>query len=298
MIQAWSQRWSQTITRLLNQPRYQLILRLTLVIVALQGIDELHAERLPEKGLAVVMLFSAKLLQSRYAWCGLAALMVWNNVYFWWRLVNHEYLITYWVLVCAIAAFSQFSLKIFAWNARLLIGLCFLFATAWKFMGGEYLDGSFLHLTFLVDPRLAMGATWLGGVAADLLQDNYDQLLTIQAATSPESALINSSPLMSALSVALSYWTIFIEGIVAIAFLSPWPRWLFLHRDEWLLIFVVSTYSVIPVFSFAAILLLMGLAQCALTQRFKAALYLNLLLLIPLWLPLPQEIFYFLQQWS
>ncbi|NEQ33138.1 MAG: hypothetical protein F6K04_19425 [Leptolyngbya sp. SIO4C5] len=295
MINSLGRRWRQAIANLLDQPRYRLILRLTLVIVALQSIDHIYLERLPEKLLAVTMLFLPGLLVSRTAWCGLAALMVWNNVYFWSLLVNHEYLITYWVLVCAIAAFSQFTLNIFAWNARLLIGLCFLFATLWKFIGGEYLDGSFLHLTFLVDPRLAMGATWLGGVAADTLQDNYNLLLDIQATGLTEPTTLNTSPLMSAMSIVLSYWTILIEGLVAIAFLSPWPRWLFQHRDECLLFFVISTYAIIPVFSFAAILLLMGLAQCSRHQRFKPALYLNLFLLIPLWLPLPQAIFFLLR---
>ncbi|NJM85325.1 MAG: hypothetical protein HC839_03890 [Leptolyngbyaceae cyanobacterium RM2_2_21] len=59
---------------------------------------------------------------------------------------------------------------------------------------------------------------------------------------------------------------------------------------------MITTYSVIPVFSFAAILLLMGLAQCPTRETFKSALYLNLFVLMPLWLPLPQAVFYLLRQ--
>jgi len=82
-----------------------------------------------------------------------------------------------------------------------------------------------------------------------------------------------------------------IEGLVALAFLSPWPAWLWQQRDWWLILFIVTTYTVIPVFAFAAILLLMGLAQCPLHHQRRAQVYLSLLLLIPVWLPLPQGIF-------
>ncbi|NJL87672.1 MAG: hypothetical protein HC886_19510 [Leptolyngbyaceae cyanobacterium SM1_1_3] len=236
MIRALGSRWLQAVAHWLNQPRHLLILWLTAVLVTLQGLDELYLDQLPEKLLAALMLSVPQMLTSPIAWCGLAGLMVGSDIFFWWRLVNHEYLITYWVLVCAIAAFNQFSLKILAWNARLLIGLCFLFATVWKFIGGEYLDGSFLQLTFLADPRLAMGATWLGGIAETALQDNYSRLLEMQTTAALGPTPLNSSPLLSAMSVVLSYWTILIEGITAIAFLSPWPSGLFRHRDVCLLL--------------------------------------------------------------
>ncbi|MEO0457759.1 MAG: hypothetical protein AAF152_14440 [Cyanobacteria bacterium P01_A01_bin.114] len=284
--QKWLDKGNRILTRLLSQPRTQLILNLTAVWVILHGIDHFAWVTLPERLLAAAILIFPQ--GSRGLWLGTSVLLSLNNLNGWSVLVNHEYLITYWVIVCAIAVWSTTPKKVLAWNARLLIGLCFLFATLWKFISGEYLNGSFLHLTFLLDSRLEMGAVLMGGINPESLATNQRLFETLQTTTAPLA--LETTPLLSVVSVILSYWTLLIEGGVAIAFLMPGLKWLYQRRDGLLMLFIVTTYSVIPVFGFGAILMIMGLAQCKNVGRQR--LYLAMFLLMPLWMPLPQSIFY------
>ncbi|MBE9076217.1 hypothetical protein IQ241_02715 [Romeria aff. gracilis LEGE 07310] len=259
------------------------------MILLLHGIEDLRWAMLPEKALAAAMLFWPGLLTRRLTWVSLSILAVWNNMGNWPFLVNHEYLITYWVLACTLALYAFVPTAVMAWNARLLIGLCFSFATLWKLLSGEYLDGSFLHLTVLLDPRLSSIAL-LSGVSAETLQANADLFSRLQTSGFSE---LRTNPLISSISLLLSYWTLLIEGLVALSFLCPRPRWLYQRRDWGLLLFTFTTYTIIPVFSFAAVLLVLGLAQCEYPQRER--LYLQAWLLIPIWMVLPQALFYLLR---
>ena len=283
--------WRRLLVKLLAQPSYLLILQLTAVLIVLHEIDTFPWTRLPERLLALAMLGAPGLMRSKRAWIGLSSLLVMNNLWHWSLLVNHEYLTTYWVLACTLALYAAAPEKVMAWNARLLIGLCFTLAAIWKFLGGEYLDGSFLHLTFLLDARMAMGAFLLGGVGAEILQHNHTLFDTMQATGSVAPQALQSSSRMAVISLILSYWTILIEGIVALSFLLPRPKMLTRLRYWILLVFIFTTYTVIPVLAFGALLLIMGLAQCMQERPDWNTFYLGTLLLLPLWMPLPQAIF-------
>ena len=284
-------RWQCLLATLLDQPSYLLILQLTAVLIVLHEIDTFPWSRLPERLLALAMLFVPRLMRSKAAWIVLSTLLVINNFWLWSLLVNHEYLTTYWVLACTLALYAPTPEKIMAWNARLLIGLCFALATIWKFLGGEYLDGSFLHLTFLLDSRLAMGAMLMGGLDADTLQQNRTLFDTMQATGNIDPQILLSSPRMAMMSIILSYWTIAIEAIAALSFLLPRPKLLTRLRYWILLLFVFTTYTVIPVLAFGALLLIMGLALCIHERPQWSSFYLGTLLLLPLWMLTPQTIF-------
>ncbi|MDV3347477.1 hypothetical protein D0962_17090 [Leptolyngbyaceae cyanobacterium CCMR0082] len=291
----WVKQWNQWLDNLLEPPTYLLVLRLTTLLLLLHGIDHWLWTMLPEKLLAAAMLLNPSLVRRPWVWLGMSACLVFNNLWHWSTLVNHEYLYTYWVLVCTIAVWSQKPKQVLRWNSRWLIGLCFLFATLWKFIGGEYLDGSFLHLTFLLDSRLAMGAVLFGGLNLTTLAENRHIFETMQAS----AAVLNpqelaTTPRMAAASLVLSYWTILIEGLVAASFLLKVPRWLYQKRDWTLIVFVITTYAVIPVIGFGALLMVMGLIQAK--SSFIARTYLGLLILMPLWMPLPQGIFWLIQK--
>lgn len=286
--------WNDWLSRLMQPPIYLLVLRLTTVLLLLHGIDHWVWTMLPEKLLALAMMVYPRLVGNRWVWLGMSVCLVVNNLWHWSRLVNHEYIYTYWVLVCAIAVWSGTPKQVLRWNARWLIGLCFLFATLWKFLGGEYLDGSFLHLTFLLDSRLAMGAVLFGGLDLATLAENRQFFEAMQASAAVlEPQQLITTPRMAAASFLLSYWTILIEGLVAASFLLTVPRGLHQKRDWLLLVFVLTTYTVIPVLGFGALLMVMGLIQAK--NNFISRIYLGLLILMPIWMPLPQGIFWVIQ---
>ncbi|MEA5463975.1 hypothetical protein [Leptothoe sp. PORK10 BA2] len=282
--------WNIWLTNLMQPPLYLLVLRLTTILLLLHGIDDWVWTMLPEKVLALTMLVYSPLVRHRWAWLAMSLCLLVHNLWHWSSLVNHEYMYTYWVLVCAIAVWSQTPRQVLRWNARWLIGLCFLFATLWKFLGGEYLDGSFLHLTFLLDSRLAMGAVLFGGLDLATLAENRQIFETTQSSAAVlDPQQLTTTPRMAVAGIVLSYWTILIEGLVAASFLLTVPRWLYQKRDWLLLAFVLTTYTVIPVLGFAALLLVMGLIQAK--NNLMARIYLGLLISMPVWMPLPQGIF-------
>lgn len=290
----WLKRWNAWLDELMQPPVYLLVLRLTTILLLLHGLDHWTWTMLPEKLLAMAMLLRSSLLRQRWVWLAMGLFLIINNLWHWSRLVNHEYLYTYWVLVCAIAVWSRTPKQVLSWNARWLIGLCFLFATLWKLLGGEYLDGSFLHLTFLLDSRLAMGAVLFGGLDLATLAENRQIFATMQTSAAVlDPQQLATTPRMAVASTILSYWTILIEGLVAASFLLTVPRWLYRNRDWILIAFVVTTYAVIPVLGFGALLMVMGLIQTK--NTFVARIYLGLLILMPIWMPLPQGIFWLIQ---
>ncbi|MBT9311198.1 hypothetical protein [Leptothoe kymatousa] len=289
----WVKQWNQWLGSLMQPPVYLMVLRLTTILLLLHGIDHWRWTMLPEKLLALAMMVNVPLVRDRWAWLAMGIFLVVNNLWHWSALVNHEYLYTYWGLVCALAVWSRTPKQVLRWNARWIIGLCFLFATLWKFLGGEYLDGSFLHLTFLLDHRLAMGAVLFGGLDLATLAENRQIFDTLQASGAVlEPQQLATTTRMAVASVVLSYWTILIEGLVAASFLLPLRR---LHRKrDWLLIiFVLTTYTVIPVLGFGALLMVMGFIQAK--NNAIARLYLGLLITMPLWMPLPQGLFWVIQ---
>ncbi|NET33920.1 MAG: hypothetical protein F6K19_18180 [Cyanothece sp. SIO1E1] len=294
MIKRILRHGNKAFLSLVYQPKYLLTLRLTLLLIVLHEIDQFQLTRVPERLLAGLMLLYPQLLSQKLLWLLLCAALVGHNLKFWFILFNHEYLITYWCLVCTLAVYAKSPDQILTRNAKLLIGLCFCFATIWKLLSGEYLDGSFLHLTFLLDQRLEMGAVLFGGAEPGALAANRDLFSLLQTRGPEETSTLATSLRLSWVSLFFSYWTLLSEGGIAIAFLSPYPTWLSNNRDWLLILFILTTYAVIPVFAFAAILSLLGLAQCPLNLTKRRAIYIAILLLIPIWLPLPQAIFYWL----
>lgn len=251
-------------------------LRLTALLLLLYGSSDLWLD-LPLQALCGALLLSPFLLRSFGAWA-LVCVLFWGfNASDWQWIDNHKYLMSYWALVCALCLLSRRPGELLAHNARWLIGLAFLFATAWKLLAGQYLDGSFLHHTFLADGRLSAAARWMGGVAPELLAQN--RLYEDQLALNPAPgfyAQFATTPLMRQVALISSWWTLLIEGLVALAFLVP-PRWgtgqgggfqrllgwFSATRDLWLLVFLMTTYLLLPVLGFAYLLAIMGFCQCA-----------------------------------
>ena len=264
---------------LLAQPRELLVLRLTLVVMIL------YASTIPagvEKVCLYVfcglMLIHQPLVRSRFLWGAVFAVLLYCNALFWWYIDNHKILMTYWSLVCWLAVASRDAEAVLVWNGRVLLGLVMLFGTFWKLAPGEYLDGSFLHATFLTGNRLEIPSMVVGGPDADQLRDNRYLLGMLLARPGENVAVtLTTTSWLRAATKAASYWTILIEGSVALSFLLSRPRWLACMRDALLMLFVLTTYSLLPIVGFGSILVLLGFAQCPRERRRTRIAYLYLL---------------------
>ena len=254
-------RWWDTLSDHLSSLRpLDAVLPMTLLVVLFPGGSSIHyaAVVLAVGGLAVSAVRTLP-----WTWFTLAGLRVADHLLQGWFLVdNHHYLLTYWCAALGFILLSREPGPVLRTNARLLLGLCFAFAAAWKFLGGEYLDGSFSGYLLLTDPHPSNLIPGLS-IPPEVVEANR-QALTEQAAVGASGEpvrLAGATPGVRTAAVMLSLWTIAIELLIATAFLLPvqgqWRR----LGDLALLAFVATTYTVAPVLVFGLLLLVLGLAQ-------------------------------------
>ena len=268
------------IEDLLSQPRDILTLRLTLLLLILHGSSTWTLD-MPQRALCGLMLLSRGLLLDRWLWVILAALTMWINALHWAWIDNHKYLISYWCLACAFAVGSASRDRVLAVNGRWLVGLAFFFAVVWKLLGGEYLNGSFLHFTVLTDARLEVAGAFVGGLGPEVLPQN--RLLMSLVTIFPDQTtgvVLQTSPRLELISWLASYWTLFIEGAVGVAFLVHGWRLSNKLKDALLVLFILTTYVLLPVSGFAFLLCVMGFAQCEVEHTKRRIVYLVLFILV------------------
>lgn len=274
--------FTKTFTYLLNQPLYLLALRLTLLMLIIYGGTPSPFLGSLLRIICGIMIICPPLTASRFMWITISTILVFYNAFYWVIYTNFDYLITYWSIACTIVVFSEEPNEVMGWNARMLIGLCFLFAATWKFIGGEYLDGTVQHFVFLNDHRME-NLSSIFGLGKDVLAENRGLLGMIREMPGKDVGVtLKTSTSMHIFCVITSYWTILIESAIAIVFLLTLPRWFGKVRDVLLIIFIISTYFFFPVPVFAFAITLLGFAQCSLHRRKTRITYLLLLVMLQL----------------
>ena len=78
----------------------------------------------------------------------------------------------------------------------------------------------------------------------------------------------------------MTWWTVAIEGLIAVSFLARDRRGMAIVRNSLLLVFAISTYMIAPVRGFGWMLMLLGLAQCDERDRSFRPLYLAAIVVI------------------
>jgi len=245
------------------------VLRLSVLLLMFYGGSGWSLD-VPLKVACGAALMIPRLRMSPAWWITTTGLIVFINGMSWHSIDNHKYLISYWALcITMAAAWPDRGRDIVAWNARGLIAGCFVFAVAWKLLAGEYVDGSFLHHTSLTDGRVQVAASAVGGIEPSHLRMNRQLSGLIQTWPS-ESAVVylRSSERMNTVALVASYWTLAIESAVAI--LGAIPRFnRFVAKDVALMLFVLTTYFLLPVVGFATILGVLGFAAAVHDGRAK-----------------------------
>jgi hypothetical protein len=207
------------------------------------------------------------------------SLWIWRN-----SADNHKYLFAYWVLAGALAYPSGNAKATLAFNARYLIAGAFGWAVMWKVGLGEFTDGRFFYYTFLEDSRFEAVARYIGGVPVQdwgRFQD-YLQVIKYYPGVEGLKAVLPHYPSLWQASLAISYWTLGIEGLIALGFLCSHRRGMLWVGQTALLIFILTTYPIAPVRMFAALLALMGFASTRDDQPRLRLVFLAVFLLTPL----------------
>jgi len=267
---------------LLEMPLTLMTLKLTAFMLLLHGGGGWILE-VPLRLICVWMLLSPTALRSQRVWLSAAFLLTLVHANHWYSIDNHKYLMTYWTITVAVGVGAANTASVLANNARLLIGLCFGFATFWKFYAGEYLDGSFLHSVFLTDGRVTTPMAAVGGVLEAELENNRAMLSLLTQHPSDDAFVsLATSARLEGIALVSSYWTLFIEGLIAILFLWPGKsrRWM-MAQDAALLVFLATTYVLLPVAGFATLLAIMALSRRTGPHSWRVV-YISILVLIQL----------------
>ena len=277
------------IATLCLMPRQDLVLRITVLVMVLYGATGWQAKVI----LAIfggTILIHPDFIYRRGLWLVMLASVAYSNVLSWYSIDNHKYLMMYWLLACSLAIGSSDVEGVLRTNARLLVGLCFLFATAWKLLGGQYLDGSFLHGTMLMDGRLRTFAAFASGLSENQIYINRSLASLLRGVDADGATVVAvTSDRLHVVALVMSYWTILVEGTVAVLFLitawtprGGWRSGLLAARDLSLVVFVCTTYFLLPVVPFAMMLCVLGLAQVERDRYRTLLVYMTALLVTQL----------------
>lgn len=258
-----------------------LALRLTLLDILLRPIGNWFLQP-ALLGLAAVGVALPGQLRRPPLWIILTLFTAIRLLLGWPMADNHAYLLWYWCLAVVIALLSQDPRACLALNGRLLIGLVFALATLWKaVLSPDYLDGRFFRVTMLTDLRFDGFTRLVGGLTPDLLESLrgfLTQHIDGQFVGAPD--VPQEPPRFLWLAHFMTWWTVFLEGAVAAAFLWPVDRGLSKLRNILLLVFCATTYAVAPVDGFGWLLIAMGVAQCEPARHKTQLLYLAVFPLI------------------
>ena len=78
----------------------------------------------------------------------------------------------------------------------------------------------------------------------------------------------------------MTWWTLFIEGCIALFCLWPGDRLVAIVRTGFVLVFVATTYLLAPVLGFGWVVIAMGFAQCPEQhKKLRAAFFVTIALL-------------------
>jgi hypothetical protein len=211
---------------------------------------------------SVIALPRRGLLLSPWFWAGTFVLVGSRQLATWHSIDDHIIVTTYWCLALALGLGARAVLPTLAGSARLIVGLVFALAAAWKMGSGEFIDGTFFRYSLLFDDRFGAIANHLGGTSSSEIRANLDALNTLAAQPSVGStASLAEGPRNLEVAWVFTAWGVAIESAVAVAFLAPLRarhQWL---RPATLLTFAGTTYAIVPVGGFGTLLMLLGAAQ-------------------------------------
>jgi hypothetical protein len=194
------------------------------------------------------------------------------------RIEDHVPLFSVWLVALAVSLAHRGTdfVDHASWHARMLVGVAFTAAVAWKLYFGTYLNGVTLWLFVAADSRFGPLAAVLG-LSQDDLDGTRAGLSDLLDGTT-ESVVLEASPTVVSLITATAVLTLALEAVIAVSHLVPDSTRLASLRLPSVVLFGVVTYAVVPVVPFAGLLAM--LAMTTAKWRRSALWVLPVLLLV------------------
>lgn len=238
-----------------------------ILITFLFHVEDTDALRIFIPILIVPGILFEKVVYHKGYWFLLALLL--SYIYLWRDLLdyvpNHKHIYAYTAIAVYLALWLRKSVSLLDGmriQSKMIIGFCFLFATIGKFLAPEFLQGFFFEFTNATDERFFGFSHYVAGLDMAALHENLNNLNILKdGGESDASFALNTNRNLWFMGIGLSYWTIFIEGMIALSFCLPSGNWISRNRDIFLMLFIVTTYPIATVPGFALLLAALGFFQ-------------------------------------
>lgn len=176
------------------------------------------------------------------------------------HMEDHVPLFAVWLVALALSLHGADEADFLAaagFQARLLVGVTFTAAVAWKLWFGTYLNGVTLWMFMVADDRFGPLATVVGLSRGDLLSARSDLSGVLDGTAS--SATLAASVWTEWTIMAVAVLTLVLEAVIALSHLAPDSTRLARLRLPSVVIFGLVTYGVVPVVPFAVLLALLAM---------------------------------------
>ncbi len=209
---------------------------------------------LPGAIVIVLAIVRPQLVVRPVVWWVMAALWFAAEILVQDRMEDHVYLFAVWLVALAIClhADDDTFIERAAWQARVLIGVTFTVAVAWKLYFNQYVTGMTLWGFIVLDRRFEPLAAAIG-VPDTAIEQGRAGLMALLAGSDGTVSVEAPSDVLWRIT-AVSILTLVMEATIALSHLLPDTSKLAALRLPSILLFGVVTYAVVPVFPFAALL--------------------------------------------
>jgi hypothetical protein len=235
---------------------------MTLILLIIAGPSDWYA-KIPITTMAVAGLLYRPLRNGAVFWSFVTTLVLTSNFFNYYTADNHKHLMGIWCLGVCLSTYVQDRERFLSAVARSLLGVSFLLAVIWKLVADDFMTGDVMRFELLFDDRFSTVANWIAQVRVDDLEANRKAhaLLMNGEIRAGVQATLSYSGGVDLVARGMTWWTIAIEGAVALTFLWPGERGPASLRDLPLLAFLATTYPVATVVGFGYTLAILGISQ-------------------------------------
>ena len=262
--------------------------RLLLMSVAALAFNT-HGEPVPLLiflGLFGVGTARPTFLRHWWLWMTIVVVQGGHQLLRWEGVDDHIILGTYWALAVSIGLLLGRPEQVLARSARWLIGLVFLFAASWKVSSADFRDGEFFTLYLLADPRFETMARLVGGIDQATYAQNTRAIASLYDVEAMNlTTTLAVGPRIRVLAFVMTWWGVVVETLLAVTWLAPLRGRMSSVRHLLLFVFCATTYGLVAISGFGAILLVMGMATVNEHARLRNSYAIAVIVLI-LWTPL------------
>lgn len=250
-----------------DDDRIDLASNLTLILLLLHAPGFWYVQS-PLAVLSICGLIHRPVRRSPVFWLVITLFLTVALILNWFSSDNHKYLETYWAfaMFCICAAPQAERAEVLAVNGRWLLALCMILSVFWKVTSSSFTSGAFFEFTLLTDGRFETFASWFGHVPRPNLIQNEEAVKAMVMGyvdgIDLDNVRLEKTAALKTLAKCITWWTIAIEGSLAVLFSLPAKSRLAPLRDALLLVFAVTTYLVADVQGFGWLLMILGIAQC------------------------------------